>query len=191
MHAHAHVQRLCVSTTQEPCHRMTTECAFTEIIQATSIETSQSNIKHHSSSQSESRLHTPTTESATMTSVARSRPTGFMSSMHPNLSPVDSSYLTRAVSDLASASQSSAVQSADSLAIEAVSFNVPYAVRHFATYDDYLDSLVQPLDVKYVENEELMRRIVELGHRNRQQQNEAIMSRSVSGHECRAESRSE
>lgn len=39
------------------------------------------------------------------------------------------------------------------------------ALSEFPTYEDYLDSQILPEDMKYLENEDLMRQLVELGYR--------------------------
>ncbi len=39
------------------------------------------------------------------------------------------------------------------------------ALAEFPTYEDYLDSQIIPEDMKYLESEELMRQLVELGYR--------------------------
>ncbi len=39
------------------------------------------------------------------------------------------------------------------------------AVRDFATYEDFLDSQISPIDLYYLEDEELARQLVELGYR--------------------------
>lgn len=38
-------------------------------------------------------------------------------------------------------------------------------VTEFATYEDFLDSQITPLDLYYLEDEELARQLVELGYR--------------------------
>jgi len=43
--------------------------------------------------------------------------------------------------------------------------NLVDGLAEFATYEDYLDSQILPQDIKYLENEDLMRQLVELGYR--------------------------
>ena len=38
-------------------------------------------------------------------------------------------------------------------------------VTEFSTYEDFLDSQITPLDLYYLEDEELARQLVELGYR--------------------------
>lgn len=38
-------------------------------------------------------------------------------------------------------------------------------LSEFPTYEDYLDSQILPEDMKYLESEDLMRQLVELGYR--------------------------
>ncbi len=39
------------------------------------------------------------------------------------------------------------------------------AITEFATYDDFLDAQIAPIDLYYLEDEELARQLVELGFR--------------------------
>ncbi|KAK2911854.1 hypothetical protein Q8A67_003987 [Cirrhinus molitorella] len=65
------------------------------------------------------------------------------------------------------------------------------AVEEFRTYEDFLDSQIKPLDLFYLEDQELARQLVELGHKGSSLEREEFETRKAAAEASRLASGSQ
>uniref|UniRef100_A0A673GVQ5 Cilia- and flagella-associated protein 299 n=1 Tax=Sinocyclocheilus rhinocerous TaxID=307959 RepID=A0A673GVQ5_9TELE len=64
-------------------------------------------------------------------------------------------------------------------------------VEEFRTYEDFLDSQIKPLDLFYLEDQELARQLVELGHKGSSLEREEFETRKAAAEAFRLASGSQ